>query len=139
GSDREASARQRRAGTLAARAWPARRALRTRGPGRRGASDLRAAPDDLEGRRSNLGGAKGSGDSPDEARPRALIHRLTSLPIHQFANFSPMYPGRFMPGPLDILDIRARIRVRLRVRTALAAELEDTIAQAAQERAIVRD
>src|ERR1043166_9533844 len=50
-----------------------------------------------------------------------------------------MYAGRFVPRALDVLDVRAWIGMRLRVGAALAAELEHAIAQAAQERAVVRD
>ena len=40
----------------------------------------------------------------------------------------------FVAGPLDVLDVGSEIRVRLRVLACLAAELEHTIAEAAQKR-----
>src|SRR5262249_38922121 len=44
---------------------------------------------------------------------------------------------RFVTGTCNIVHIRSGIRVRLRFRAALATQLEDAVAQPAQERAVM--
>src|SRR5678815_2974334 len=44
----------------------------------------------------------------------------------------------FVAGALDVLDVRPLIRVRLRFGAALSAQLEHTVAQTAQELAVMR-
>jgi len=43
----------------------------------------------------------------------------------------------FVSGASDVLDVRAEVGVRLWICTALAAQFQDAIAEAAQERAVV--
>src|SRR4029077_12233800 len=50
-----------------------------------------------------------------------------------------VHAGCLVAGALDVVDIGAGIGVRLRVDAALPSELQDSIAQTAQELAIVRD
>src|SRR6186713_2888888 len=46
---------------------------------------------------------------------------------------SGMNAGSLVSSPLHVLDVRPEIRVRLRIDTALAAELEDAVAESTQE------
>ena len=50
---------------------------------------------------------------------------------------SRVHARRFVAGALHVLDVRAEIDVRLRLGAAFAAQLEDAVAQAAEELAIV--
>jgi len=43
-----------------------------------------------------------------------------------------MHAGRLVARARDVVDVRARVQVRLRVTSALAAQFEHAIAQAAE-------
>src|SRR6187431_1128820 len=60
-------------------------------------------------------------------------YRATELP-----SYLRMHPRRFVARPRDVVHVRTRIEVRLRVHTTLSTELDDAVAEAAQERAVVR-
>ena len=51
---------------------------------------------------------------------------------------SRMNPRRLVPRSCDVLGVSAGIHVRLDVGAALASELENLVAEAAEKRAIVR-
>src|SRR5690349_17260420 len=52
---------------------------------------------------------------------------------------SVMHARRLVSGTRHVLDVRPRIEMRLDVDAALAPQLDDPVAQRAQERAVMRD